>query len=125
MPPTKIVFYKEEDESVPIIEWLDNLPSKAQTKCFTKLERLSELGYELRRPEADYLRDKIYELRIGLQGINYRILYFFYENTAAVVSHGIVKEKQVPPGEIDRAVKRRSKFMSDPKRYTYQEEQLP
>ncbi len=68
--------------------------------------RPSELRYEMRRPEADYLRDKIYELRIGLQGINYRILYFFHENTAAVVSHGIIKEKQVPSGEIDRAVKR-------------------
>ena len=103
-------------------EWFDNLPLKAQTKCFAKLERLSNLGYELRRPEADYLRDKIYELRIGLQGINYRILYFFHENTAAVVSHGIIKDKLVPPKEIDKAVKRRKKFISNPQRYTYQEE---
>ena len=122
MPPTKVVFYQEDDDSVPIIEWLDSLPSKVQTKCLIKLERLSELGYELRRPEADYLRDKIYELRIGFQGINYRILYFFHENTAAVVSHGIVKEKQVPTVEIDKAVSRRSKFISNPTKYTYQEE---
>lgn len=121
MPSTKVVFYQEEDESVPIIEWLDNLPSKVQTKCFTKLERLSQLGYELRRPEADYLRDKIYELRIGFQGINYRILYFFHEDTAAVISHGIVKEKLVPPVEIDKAIKRRDKFISNPEKYTYQE----
>lgn len=121
MPPTKILFYKDDDDSVPILEWFDNLPLKAQTKCFAKLERLSDLGYELRRPEADYLRDKIYELRIGLQGINYRILYFFHENTAAVVSHGIIKEKIVPPKEIDKAVKRRKKFISNPQRYTYQE----
>lgn len=122
MPPTKVVFYQEDDDSVPIIEWLDSLPAKVQTKCLIKLERLSELGYELRRPEADYLRDKIYELRIGFQGINYRILYFFYENTAAVVSHGIVKEKQVPTVEVDKAVKRRSLFISNPTKYTYQEE---
>ena len=122
MPPTKIVFYQEEDESVPIIEWLDSLPSKVQTKCLIKLERLSELGYELRRPEADYLRDKIYELRIRFQGSNYRVLYFFHENTAAVVTHGIVKEKQVPTVEIDKAVSRRSKFISNPTKYTYQEE---
>jgi phage-related protein len=122
MPPTQIVFYKDDDNNVPILEWLDNLPPKAQNKCFTKLKRLSELGYELRRPEADYLRDKIYELRIGLQGINYRILYFFHENTAAIISHGIVKKKQVAPEEIDKAAERRQKFISDPKRYTYQEE---
>ena len=33
------------------------------------MERLAEFGHELRRPEADLLRDKIYELRIALQGI--------------------------------------------------------
>ena len=84
--------------------------------------RLSELGYKLRRPEADYLRDKIYELRIGLQGINYRLQYFFHGNTAAIISHGIVKEKRVPPAEIDKAIERRNKFESDPNQHTYQEE---
>ncbi len=56
--------------NVPIIDWLDRLPQKVQTKCFIKLERLAQLGHELRRPEADFLRDKIYELRINFQRIN-------------------------------------------------------
>ncbi len=77
MPKIKIIFYQDEKGNVPILKWLDSLPNKLQTKCFVKLERLAELGYELRRPEADFLRDKIYELRIGFQGNNYRILYFF------------------------------------------------
>ncbi len=64
MPKTKVVFYQEDDGSVPVLEWLDTLPQKAQDKCFVKIERLAELGYELRRTEADFLRDKIYELRI-------------------------------------------------------------
>ena len=41
------------------------------------------------------LRDGIYELRIGLQGLNYRILYFFHGKEAAVVSHGLIKERRV------------------------------
>lgn len=77
MPPIKVVFYPEEDGNVPVLEWLRSLQSKARNKCVVKIERLAALGHELRRPEADYLRDKIYELRIGLQGINYRILYFW------------------------------------------------
>jgi hypothetical protein len=60
------------------------------------------------------LRDKIYELRIGLQGINYQILYFFRGNTAAVLVHGIVKEREVPGKEIDQAVERRKKFRTQP-----------
>lgn len=121
MPAIKVIFYKENDDLVPTLEWLETIPPKAQDKCFAKIKRLSELGYELRRPEADYLRDKIYELRIGLQGINYRLLYFFYGNTAAIISHGIFKEKRVPPAEIDKAIERRNKFESAPNQHTYQE----
>ena len=87
-----------------------------------KLERLAERGHGLRRPEADYLRDSIYELRIGLSGINYRILYFFSGNTAAILSHGIIKERIVPPKEIDLAIKRKKQFEKDADQHTYQEE---
>jgi phage-related protein len=83
--------------------------------------RLRELGHEIRRPHADYLRDDIYELRASLEGIHYRILYFFHGNTAVVVSHGIIKEQKVPPKEIDRAIERRKKFFNDPKKHTYEE----
>lgn len=90
MPKTKVILYCEEDGSCPVLDWLLELPQKAQDKCFLRLERLRELGQEIRRPEADFLRDGIYELRASLQGVNYRILYFFHGSLAAVVSHGIV-----------------------------------
>jgi hypothetical protein len=118
MPKTEVVFYVEEDGTVPIIEWLDGLTEKAQVKCLARVKRLEELGHELRRPEADFLRDGVYELRIGLQGVNYRILYFFHQQLAAVVSHGLTKEQQVPPREIDKAIERMKKFEANPKRHT-------
>lgn len=120
MPPIKVVFYKDDDNSVPVLEWLRSLQPKAQNKCVVKIERLAALGHELRRPEADYLRDKIYELRIGLQGVNYRILYFFHENKAAVLAHGIIKERVVPPADIDKAVQRSLKFEQAPSTHSYQ-----
>lgn len=122
MAQTKVVFYKEKDETTaPVLEWLDTIPLKARLKCLTRIERLKEEGHHLRRPEADLLRDKIYELRASLQGIHYRILYFFHGNVAAVLSHGIIKEDCVPPIEIDRAVKRRKNFEMNPKVHTYEE----
>ena len=51
------------------------------------------MGHELRRPEADFLRDGIYELRVSRRGVHRRILYFFHGKFAAVVSHGLVKER--------------------------------
>lgn len=117
MPKTKVILYCEEDGSCPVLDWLQELPEKAQDKCFLRLERLRELGHALRRPEADFLRDGIYELRASLQGVNYRILYFFHGSIAAVVSHGIVKERAVPPKEIDRAIERKKLFELNPAKH--------
>lgn len=123
MPKTKVVFYKEQnEETAPVLEWLDAIPKKARLKCLVKIGRLAEEGHQLRRPEADLLRDKIYELRASLQGIHYRILYFFHGYVAAVLSHGIVKEDKVPPVEIDRAIQRRKKFEMNPEVHTYEGE---
>ena len=121
MPQTKVIFYQEANGSVPVLEWLDDLPAKVQLKCLAKIERLKQEGHELRRPEADLLRDKIYELRASYQSVHYRILYFFHGNVAAVVSHGITKEDRVPPVEIQRAIERRRNFEASPTTHTYEE----
>ena len=67
MPEISLVFYQEDAKTVPVLDWLDRLPAKAQDKCRLRIERLRDLGHELRRPEADYLRDGSYELRGALQ----------------------------------------------------------
>jgi putative component of toxin-antitoxin plasmid stabilization module len=77
VPKIRVALYREEDGSCPFIEWFDKLPAKVQDKCYLRLERLREMGHELRRPEADFLRDGIYELRVRLGGVHRRILYFF------------------------------------------------
>jgi len=118
MPVTRVVLFREADGSIPVLAWLAQLPPKVSDKCFARLTRLRERGHELRRPEADYLRDGIYELRVGFAGMNYRILYFFHNNLAAIASHGLIKERVVPPIEIDRAVRRMKQFLSDPTRHT-------
>jgi hypothetical protein len=121
VPETRVIFYQEQDGTVPLLSWLDDLPEKVQLKCLGRIERLKQEGHALRRPEADFLRDKTYELRIGFQGINYRMLYFFHGNIAAVVSHGIVKGDKVPPKEIDKAIERMEKFQGNPDIHTYKE----
>ena len=99
---------------MPVVPWLDSIPQKAADKCIARLRRLAAMGYELRRPEADLLRDGIYELRVGFQGIHYRMLYFFHRNLTVVVSQGLVKQRAVPPIEIERAIQRKSFFSAAP-----------
>lgn len=120
MPKIEVLFFAESDGSSPLLQWLDKLPAKAQDKCIVRIERLSEMGHELRRPEADYLRDGVYELRVALQGIQYRILYFFHDNSA-VLSHGLIKTSQVPLRDIDLAIEQKARFAENPEKHTYRE----
>jgi phage-related protein len=106
---------------VPVLEWLGALPAKVQDKCVVKIERLRELGHELRRPEADVLRNGIYELRIGREGMNYRILYFFHGREAVVLAHAVMKEREVPVKDIQRVLEQKRLFEQDPEAYTYRE----
>jgi len=67
MPQTTIVFYKGEDGEVPVLVWLRALhrrDRRAYAACIARIQRLAAMGHALRRPEADYLRDSIYELRV-------------------------------------------------------------
>ncbi|MFA4987913.1 MAG: type II toxin-antitoxin system RelE/ParE family toxin [Candidatus Brocadiia bacterium] len=120
MPEVDVVFYADENGTAPALEWLHGLPPKVRDKFIVRTERLAECGSELRRPEADLLRDGIYELRVRNMRINYRILYFFH-GQRAVLSNGLTKEDEVPNAEIDRAVGRRQSFVREPEKHTYTE----
>jgi hypothetical protein len=123
-----VLFYQDEHQTVPVVDWLGGLPKNVRAKCQAYLKQLEDFGHELRRPIADYLRDGIYELRPSCRGIHYRILYFFPKADKGrqadpprivVVSNGLTKESEVPDVEIDRAIERKKMFEADPKRHTF------
>jgi phage-related protein len=122
MPATQVVFYQEQTGDSPVVEWLAELNAthpKAFDKCRAAILRLSLLGHELRRPEADYLRDGIYELRMRLGSVNYRLLYFFHGRTLCVIAHGLTKEAAVPAAALQRALIRKTAFTAHPAQHTY------
>lgn len=99
MGVTELVFYREEDGSVLLLEWLDGLEAKPQEKCLARLARLEQVGHELRRPEADYLRDGIYELRAAYRGVQYRMLYFFSGKAFVIVSRSDKGKESAAKGD--------------------------
>lgn len=126
MPETEVHFYQEDDGDVPVRDWLAELQQRnrpAFAKCVQAIERLAQFGHELRRPHADMLRDGVYELRVRHKRVNYRILYFFHGRNVAVLAHGLVKEKQVPDVDIERAIARKQKLESDPDKHTFSGEE--
>ncbi|HDY64763.1 MAG TPA: type II toxin-antitoxin system RelE/ParE family toxin [Phycisphaerae bacterium] len=114
MPRTEIYLYRTKKRSIPLRDWLDDLPAKVHDKCIERIEELERLGYRLRRPKADYLRDKIYELRVKRQNVNYRMLYFYHGKGVAILCHGLTKEKEVPEKEIELAIRRMNDVVHDP-----------
>ena len=98
------------------------MPRKIQAKGITRIFRLEEIGHELKRPEADYLHDDIYELRWSWQNVNNRILYFFYGRGAVILAHGLTKEDVIPKSDLNIAVKRKILYLNDPAKHTYQKE---
>jgi phage-related protein len=126
MPKTLILFYQEQEGNSTIVDWLRELKKsnrKGFAQCVGRISQLESTGHELRRPSADYLRDGIYELRCSHLKVQYRILYFFYGQNVAVLSHGIIKEQSaVPDVEIEQAIRRKKKFIENPEVHTYQGE---
>ena len=122
MPAATVVFYQEQAGASPVMAWLTELREtnvKAFLKCRAAVARLALLGHELRRPEADYLRDGIHELRVRLGSVNYRLLYFFHGRTVCVMTHGLTKEAAVPAADIQRARARKAAFTAHPTLHTY------
>jgi len=120
VPATKVLVFAEEDGTAPLLKWLDEMPQKIQDKFIVRIERLAAMGHELRRPEADLLRDGIHELRVRHRHDNYRMLYFFCGGDA-VVSHGLKKEDAVPEKEIELALRRKQLFEKNREKHTYRE----
>jgi phage-related protein len=126
VPPTEVFFYQDEVGRAPVVEWLKALrreDRKAYAKCVARIRRLAEAGHELRRPEADYLRDGIYELRARRGRVNYRILYFFHGQNVAILTHALTKEGEIPEADLERTSRRKEAFEQDPVQHTYEEEQ--
>ena len=124
MPQTEVFFYQEALGDVPVRDWLAQVAKRdrrAADKCQTSIARLRAMGHELRRPDADLLRDGIYELRVRVGTVNYRLLYFFHGRDVALLAHGLTKERAVPPAEIDRAVRRKLRFEADPTAHRFKE----
>jgi hypothetical protein len=116
------VFFQEAPLDVPVLDWLRGLrrtDRRGYAKCVASVERLAEMGHELRRPEADLLRDRIHELRARRGRVHYRILYFFHGKGIAVLARGLSKEGRVSDADIVRAVRRRVAFEEDPARHTF------
>lgn len=113
------LFFADANGKSPLLEALNKLPEEIRAKAYVRMERLTELGNNLKRPECDFLRDGIYELRWRFIKVQYRILYFFAGEGLVVLSHLITKSKKVPNEEIERAIKHKRLVERNCEKHTF------
>lgn len=107
----KVLFYKTARGKEPAFDFLRKLDQKTRAKFYKLLILLEGFGPQLKRPYADILRDKIYELRLRHGSTQHRVLYFFFEKEHIVLTHGFTKKTtRVPETEIERAKAFREDF---------------
>ena len=103
-----IVYYPSSRGDNPVLSFLLSLGPDEQQKTLAYLSYLEEQGEALRRPIAEYLGDRLYELRPK----HIRLLYTFVGKSLAVVLHAFRKTTSaVPQGELLLALSRRVDFL--------------
>jgi hypothetical protein len=96
----------------PVDEFLSTLDKITDMPyIYRSFSLLEQYGYELRRPHAAPLRDKIHELRVQTINGYFRLLYFFDKNKI-IITNGFKKKKgPVGKNHIDLAIKYRKMYL--------------
>ena len=106
------VFYWDERARVPVRDLIESLPEKIRQKIAAWIELLEQEGPSLKRPYADKVQDKLYELRIRLGSDNIRILYFFFVKDKIILLHGFrKKEWEIKRSDLELAERRMHDFI--------------
>ena len=108
MGAKRVVYFVDTRGRSPVLEDLRKLTDEEQKKVLAYVSFLRERGEELRRPMADYVGDKLYELRPKA----HRALYFFMLKDYAVVVHLFRKKtNRLPDAEKRIALSRMADFL--------------
>ena len=89
------IYYPDARGNTPGLEFLLGLPQDEQQKAFAYVSYLEEQGERLRRPIAEYLGDRLYELRPK----QVRILYAFVGQHVVILHAFRKKTGPVPPSD--------------------------
>lgn len=109
----EINFYRTDDGKCPIEEFLDSLNGKQAQKVAWVLQLVEELDIV----PTTYLKklvntDDIWEVRVQVSGIIFRLLGFFDGDNLVVLNHAFQKKTQKTPSkEIKIAESRKKDYL--------------
>ena len=108
----KIKFYVTRRGNYSVKDFIQQMDKKSRAKVWRYIELLEKEGPDLLRPYADYVKEKIRELRIKISSGNIRIFYFFFLKRNIILLHAFKKKTQkLPETEIEHAKKNMLDFI--------------
>lgn len=106
-----IEFFVAGDGTALAEEWLDSQPMKMQQKFAALFKMLGDVGKVYNEQKFKHLTgtDQLFEFKVD-QG---RVLCFFFVGKRVILTHGFLKKgDKTPKGEIERAEKMKTEFVS-------------
>ncbi|MDI6688442.1 MAG: type II toxin-antitoxin system RelE/ParE family toxin [Firmicutes bacterium] len=106
----QVEYYKKENGSIPVLDYLLTLDAKMRAKAFSEIELLEKHGSQLREPYVKPMKGTrykgIFELRVKFASDISRIFYFTYHENTFVLLHGFTKKtEKTPQRELERALR--------------------
>ena len=107
----QVVFYQDERGKKSVEGFVNSLPEKTRSKILKWLEILEGQGPFLRRPFADKIVGKLYELRVRFSSDNIRIIYYFFLGDKIILLHAFRKKDwAISQRDIELAERRMIEF---------------
>jgi phage-related protein len=107
-----VFFFKNENGSEPVREWLLTLPSNDK-KIIGEYISTVQYGWPVGMPLVDSLSNGLWEIRIRLPNRRItRIIFFFDDETIILVNGFIKKTQKIPKKELELAKIRKNQYES-------------
>lgn len=110
----KAVFYETESGRKPVAKFLLDLETRARSKCAKYIAMLEEHGLSLPSQYLEKVRGDLWALRPEYSGNEYRIIFFFEDNSGAfIVVHAILKNtRRIEENDITTADSRMNDWLA-------------
>jgi phage-related protein len=108
----QIIFFKTDQGTAPVAEFLDSLSSKQAQKMVWVMKLVEELPKVPSQYFKKLTGTEIWEIRAQVGSDTFRVLGFFMSDAKFIVTNGFQKKSMaVPKTEITIAEKRRQRYL--------------
>lgn len=102
----RVTFYKDSRGKHLVLEYIESLPEKEQSKIFKYIEFLRVHKGILDEPYSRHIEGKIRELRVDFARNRHRVFYFVFVNKNIIFLNAFLKKtEKTPASEIEKVKK--------------------